>query len=49
LFLTPQPNKTKPPLQVLTAVEGKSEKMRFEDETDDGIINHIKHKTHLLI
>jgi len=27
--LTPQPNKTKPPLQVLPVVEGNSEKIRF--------------------
>jgi hypothetical protein len=26
MFLTPQPNKTKPPLQVLAVVEGSSEK-----------------------
>jgi hypothetical protein len=27
--LMPQPNKTKPPLQVLPVVEGNSEKIRF--------------------
>jgi hypothetical protein len=29
LFLAPQPNKTKLPLQVLAVVEGNSEKIRF--------------------
>jgi hypothetical protein len=29
MFLMPQPNKTKPPLQVLAVVEGNSEKIRF--------------------
>jgi hypothetical protein len=29
MFLTPQPNKTKPPLQVLPVIEGNSEKIRF--------------------
>jgi len=38
--LVPQPNKTKPPLQV---AEGNSEKNKVWDETHDGvIINHIK-------
>jgi hypothetical protein len=37
LFLMPQPNKTKPPQQVLAVVEGNSEKIRFEDETRDGV------------
>jgi len=46
LILTPQPNKTKPPLQVLAVAEGNSEKNKVWDETHDGvIINHIKHKT----
>jgi len=44
-FLMPQPNKTKPPLQVLPVVEGNSEKIRFKDQTRDGGINWIKHKT----
>jgi hypothetical protein len=30
-ILTPQPNKTKPPLQVLPVVEGNSEKIRFKE------------------
>jgi hypothetical protein len=29
MFLMPQPNKTKPPLQVLPVFEGNSEKMWF--------------------
>jgi hypothetical protein len=42
----PQPNKTKPPLQVLAVAEGNSEKNKVWDEAHDGvIINHIKHKT----
>ena len=34
MFLMPQPNTTKPPLQVLAVIEGKSEKIRFR-------INHV--------
>ena len=50
LILTPQPNKTKPPLQVLAVAEGNSEKNKVWDEARDGvIINHIKHKTYLLV
>ena len=41
-FLTPQPNKTKPPLQVLAVVEGNSEKNKVWDGTRDGAINYIK-------
>jgi hypothetical protein len=29
MFLMPQPNKTKPPLQVLPVVVGNSEKIKF--------------------
>jgi hypothetical protein len=49
-ILTPQPNKNKPPLQVLAVAEGNSEKIKVWDEArDDIIINHIKHnKTYLL-
>jgi hypothetical protein len=43
-FHSEEPNKTKPPLQVLAVVEGNSEKMRFRDQTRDGEINWIKHK-----
>jgi hypothetical protein len=38
----PQPNRTKPPLQVLAVAEGNSEKNKVWDEARDGvIINHI--------
>ena len=36
--LVPQPNKTKPPLQVLAVAEGNSEKNKVWDETHDGVI-----------
>src|SRR5882762_11839020 len=44
LFLMPQPNKTKPPLQVLAVVEGNSEKIRLEVQTHDVRIYWLKHK-----
>ena len=41
--MTPQPNKNKPPLQVLAVAEGNSEKIKVWGEArDDIIINHIK-------
>jgi len=42
--LTPQPNKTKPPLQVLPVIEGNSEKNKVWDGTCDKAINYIKIK-----
>ena len=43
-------NKTKLPLQVLAVAKGNSEKNKDWDEACDGvIINHIKHKTLLLV
>ena len=45
-----QSNKTKLPLQVLAVAKGNSEKNKDWDEACDGvIINHIKHKTLLLV
>ena len=44
LVLTPKPNKTKPPLQVLAVIEGNSEKIRFEDQTCDVGIYWIEHE-----
>ena len=43
-ILTPQPNKTKPPLQVLAVVVGNSEKIRFRINHVMGKFNLIKHK-----
>ena len=37
-ILTPQPNKTKPPLQVLAVAVGNSEKNKVWDEARDGVI-----------
>ena len=34
--LVPQPNKTKPPLQVLAVAKGNSEKIKVWDEARDG-------------
>ena len=43
-ILMPQPNKTKPPLQVLAVVEGNGEKTRFRIKHVMGGINWIKHE-----
>ena len=41
--MTPQPNKNKPPLQVLAVAKGNSEKIKVWGEAcDDIMINHIK-------
>jgi hypothetical protein len=37
----PQPNKTKPPLQVLAVAEGNSENNKVWDEACDGVNKHI--------
>ena len=47
-ILTPQPNKTKPPLQVLAVAVGNSEKNKVWDEARDGVIL-CKHKTYLIV
>ena len=36
--LAPQPNKTKPPLQVLAVAKGNNEKIKVWDEARDGHI-----------
>ena len=48
LILTPQPNKTKPPLQVLAVAVGNSEKNKVWDEACDGVVLY-KHKTYLIV
>ena len=47
-ILTPQPNKTKLPLQVLAVAVGNSEKNKVWDEARDGVIL-CKHKTYLIV